>query len=203
MIPWVRLDVATIPGGGELRLLRRGAEFSIMLGTNPLMNSRMSGSEEALANLTCARLAGRRRPHLLIGGLGMGFTLRAALAELPKDAAVTVAELVPKVIEWARGPLAALFGESLDDPRVTLVRGDVADLLREGSHLLLGAGTHAVVFFGHLFGGSHNVVAIARIGTAEPSGQRVGLSGLGSLRGSCGHKRRQQHDHRVLVHSES
>jgi len=129
MIPWVRLDVAAVPGGGELRLMRRGDEFSIMLGTNPLMNSRMSGSERALANLTCARLAGRPRPHLLIGGLGMGFTLRAALAALPAAATVVVAELVPAVIAWAHGPMADLFGTSLADPRVTLREADVAALI--------------------------------------------------------------------------
>jgi len=129
MIPWVRLDVAAVPGGGELRLMRRGDEFSIMLGTNPLMNSRMSGSEQALANLTCARLAGRPRPHLLIGGLGMGFTLRAALAALPAAATVVVAELVPAVIAWAHGPMADLFGTSLADPRVTLREADVAALI--------------------------------------------------------------------------
>jgi spermidine synthase len=129
MVPWVRLDVATIPGGGELRLLRRGAEFSIMLGMNPLMNSRMSGSEQALANLTCARLAGRPRPQLLIGGLGMGFTLRSALAALPAEATVIVAELVPAVIAWAYGPMAELFGSSLADPRLTLHEADVGKLI--------------------------------------------------------------------------
>src|SRR5213083_2815909 len=98
MIPWSVLDTAQVPGGGELRLKQRGAEFSIMLGSNELMNSRLSGSEEALARLACERIAGRRQPQMLIGGLGMGFTLRAALAELPGDAVVTVAELVPAVV---------------------------------------------------------------------------------------------------------
>src|SRR5918994_5965743 len=111
MIPWVLLDTAKIPGdGGELRLKRRGAEFSIMLGANELMNSRLSGSEEALARLSCERIVGRRQPRILIGGLGMGFTLRAALAELGADASVTVAELVPAVVAWARAPMADLFG---------------------------------------------------------------------------------------------
>ncbi len=86
MIAWETLDSAPLPGGGELRLKRRGDEFSIMLGTNELMNSRLSGSEEALATLACVRIDGRPRPHLLIGGLGMGFTLRAAQAVLPKSA---------------------------------------------------------------------------------------------------------------------
>ncbi|TIV03126.1 MAG: hypothetical protein E5W00_21890, partial [Mesorhizobium sp.] len=83
MIPWIQLDSANTPDGGqELRLKRRGPEFSIMLGANELMNSRLSGSEEALARLSCERIVGRRQPRILIGGLGMGFTLRAALAEL-------------------------------------------------------------------------------------------------------------------------
>ncbi len=101
-----------------------------MLGSNELMNSRLSGSEEALARLSIAKLAGRKAPHLLIGGLGMGFTLRAALAELGPAARVTVAELVPEVIAWARGPMAPVFGGCLDDPRVTIHEGDVGALMR-------------------------------------------------------------------------
>jgi len=133
MIPWVQLGAARVPdGGGELRLMRRGAEFSIMAGAIELMNSRLSGSEEALASLTCERLGARASPRILIGGLGMGFTLRAALAILPRDATVTVGELVPEVVAWARGPMAAFHGDSLDDPRVTIVEGDVADLIGGG-----------------------------------------------------------------------
>lgn len=127
MIPWVQLDRASVPDGGELRLMRRGAEFSIMAGSIELMNSRLSGSEEALATLTYARLAGRSRLRVLIGGLGMGFTLRATLAALGPDAGVTVAELVPEVVAWARGPLAAIHGDSLSDPRVTVFEGDVGE----------------------------------------------------------------------------
>ncbi len=131
MIPWVQLDAAKTPDGEqELRLKRRGAEFSIMLGTNELMNSRLSGSEEALARLSCQRIRGRNKPHILIGGLGMGFTLRAALAELDDDAKVTVAELVPAVVAWARGPMAEVFGDCLDDPRVTIAEADVGLLIR-------------------------------------------------------------------------
>jgi spermidine synthase len=131
MIPWVLLDTAKIPGdGGELRLKKRGTEFSIMLGSNELMNSRLSGSEEALAKLSCQRIQGRERPKILIGGLGMGFTLRAALAELGSDAQVTVAELLPAVVAWARGPMAEVFGDSLNDPRVSIHEGDVGRLIR-------------------------------------------------------------------------
>ncbi|KAA9383281.1 spermidine synthase [Neorhizobium galegae] len=131
MLPWIQLDRATIPGeGGELRLKQRGSEFSIMLGSTELMNSRLSGSEEALATLSCERIAGRKNTHMLIGGLGMGFTLRAALGALPDDTRVTVAELVPAVVDWARGPMAEFHKGTLDDPRVDIHVGDVGALIR-------------------------------------------------------------------------
>ena len=126
MIPLEHLDSAQVPGGDELRLMRRGADYMITLDRNELMNSRMSGSEEALATRTAERLAGRKGQHWLIGGYGMGFTLRAALGVLGPDARLTVAELVPKIVEWARGPMAELTEGCLDDPRVTLVEADVA-----------------------------------------------------------------------------
>jgi len=130
MIPWQQIDTARVPGASvELRLMRRGAEFSMMLGQNELMNSRLSGSEEALATLTCRRIAAVKRPHLLIGGLGMGFTLRAALAVLGPEAQITVAELVPAVIAWARGPMADIFGGSLDDPRASICSADVIEVI--------------------------------------------------------------------------
>lgn len=130
MIPWLLIDTAQIPNGeGELRLMRRGAEYSIMSGATELMNSRLSGSEEALASIAFQRLGDRRDLQVLIGGLGMGFTLRAALAELGPGARVAVAELVPAVMDWARGPLAKLFEGSLTDPRVTLHQADVAELI--------------------------------------------------------------------------
>jgi spermidine synthase len=131
VIPWTVLDIAKIPdGGGELRLKQRGQEFSIMLGANELMNSRLSGSEKALATLSCEKIRDRAEPHVLIGGLGMGFTLRAALGELGAEARVTVAELVPAVVAWARGPMADVFKGCLDDPRVAIHDGDVAVLIR-------------------------------------------------------------------------
>ncbi|CAD7040472.1 spermidine synthase [Pseudorhizobium endolithicum] len=131
MLPWTLIDTAKVPGGGdELRLKRRGSEFSIMLGTNELMNSRLSGSEEALARLSIDKIRDRRRPVILIGGLGMGFTLRAALAELPQDARVVVAELVPAVIRWAKNEMAEVFHGCLEDPRVTIVEADVGELIR-------------------------------------------------------------------------
>ncbi|RYE63657.1 MAG: hypothetical protein EOP17_16940 [Rhizobiaceae bacterium] len=123
-----------LPGEeGELRLKQRGQEFSIMLGTNELMNSRLSGSEEALATLAQEKIGKRAKPSMLIGGLGMGFTLRAALAVLPEDAQVTVAELVPTVVDWARGPMAPVFKGCLDDPRVTIFEGDVSELIRSST----------------------------------------------------------------------
>lgn len=130
MIPWVHLDTAAVPDdGGELKLMQRGAEFSIMAGPIELMNSRLSGSEEALATLAGDRIRDRPGPRVLIGGLGMGFTLRAALADLPATAEVTVAELVPAVVDWARGALSGLYGGSLDDPRTRVHVGDVAGLI--------------------------------------------------------------------------
>lgn len=133
MLPWIQLDVATIPGdGGELRLKQRGQEFSIMLGANELMNSRLSGSEEALATLSYERIKTHPKPRILIGGLGMGFTLRAALAILPEDGAIVVAELVPAVVAWARGQMAEVFKGCLDDPRVCIHEGDVGAAIAAG-----------------------------------------------------------------------
>jgi spermidine synthase len=129
------IGTARIPGGEELRLFRRGGDFMIVLDRNELMSSRMRGSEEALATMTCARLREVESPRLLIGGYGMGFTLRAALAALGRDAEVTVVELVPEILAWARGAMAEVTAGCLDDPRVRLVEGDVAALIggREGA----------------------------------------------------------------------
>jgi spermidine synthase len=131
MIPWQQIDKTRVPGAEvELRLMRRGTEFSMMLDQNELMNSRLSGSEEALATLTAKKIEAVKRPHILVGGLGMGFTLRAALAVLGPDARVTVAELVPAVIAWARGPMAELFGGSLSDPRAEIREADVIEVIK-------------------------------------------------------------------------
>jgi spermidine synthase len=134
MIAREHLGTAQVPGGEELRLFRHGRDFIIVLDRNELMNTRMSGSEERLATMTVARLTGHKEPHLLIGGYGMGFTLRAALGVLGADAKVTVAELVPEIVEWARGPMSELTADCLDDPRVRLVYGDVADVIAEGGY---------------------------------------------------------------------
>jgi spermidine synthase len=134
MIPWKLLDTAQVPGnGGEMRLYERDGEFSIRLAGRPgdLMNSRMHGSEDALAEHACARLASLPSPRVLIGGLGLGFTLAAALQRLPARAEVVVAELVPAVVAWNRAQLAALAGRPLEDPRVQVYEGDVGTLIRK------------------------------------------------------------------------
>ncbi len=134
MTPWILLDSASVPGnGGELRLYRRSDEFSIKLsGRGELMNSRVHGSEDALAEQTCARVEMGVAPRLLIGGLGMGFTLAAALRHIGEQGRVVVAELVPSVVAWNRGALGESAGHPLRDPRVTVYEGDVARVLRAG-----------------------------------------------------------------------
>lgn len=133
MIPRELLGTAQVPGGEKLELFSHGRDFMIVLQRNELMSTRMRGSEEALATMSIERLAGRPAPRLMIGGYGMGFTLRAALAKLGPKAHVTVAELVPEIVEWARGPMAELTAGCLDDPRVLLRQGDVADAIVTGS----------------------------------------------------------------------
>ncbi|MDX2456953.1 MAG: hypothetical protein QNL87_05545 [Gammaproteobacteria bacterium] len=132
MTPWIFLDSAQVPGnGGELSLYQRGDEFSIkIVGRGELMNSRIHGSEDALAEHTCARLVNCVKPRLLIGGLGMGFTLAATLQHSSKQAQVDVAELVPAVVVWNRGPLGEHAGHPLLDPRVTVREVDVARILK-------------------------------------------------------------------------
>jgi spermidine synthase len=120
---------ARVPDGVELRLVRNEKDFVILLDRNELMSSDMHASEQALATMTCERIAGVPAPQLLIGGYGMGFTLRAALAVLSCDASVTVAEIVPEIIGWARGPMRDLTAGCLDDPRVLLMMDDVALLI--------------------------------------------------------------------------
>lgn len=118
---------------GELKLYRRGPEFSIRLNNLELMNSRVYGSEQALARLACEELQNAATAKVLVGGLGMGFTLRAALEHLGPHAAVTVAELVPAVVRWNREVLGHLTEHPLRDDRTTLFEGDVAEVLRQPS----------------------------------------------------------------------
>ncbi len=131
MIPWTLLDRALIPdNGGELTLYKRGGELLIRADMRELMSSRAHASEEALSRLACARIGLRRRARVLVGGLGMGFTLAAALRSLRSDAEVVVAELVPAVVQWNRIYLGHLAGFPLEDRRTVVREGDVADLLR-------------------------------------------------------------------------
>ncbi|MDY7115816.1 hypothetical protein RAN53_05605 [Halomonas sp. SSL-5] len=133
MAKFETIGTASIPGkGSELRLLQRNDEFSIRIVGAPgeLMNTRLHGSEDALAELACQRVAERPAARVLVGGLGMGFTLAAALAALGEDAEVVVAELVPGVVEWNHGPLGAAAGYPLNDPRTRVSLGDVGALLR-------------------------------------------------------------------------
>ena len=132
MNPRELLATAQIPGGDEMRLYRRGEDHMILLERTELMSTRMSGSEEALATLTAQRLGTKPRQRWLIGGYGMGFTLRAALKALRADAEVTVAELVPEIMDWAKGPMEALNATGLADKRTRIHMGDVADPIREG-----------------------------------------------------------------------
>jgi spermidine synthase len=128
------IGVAEVPDGPPLRLVRHGRDFIIMLERNELMSTRMRGSEIALATETCRRLGARAAPRLLIGGYGMGFTLRAALAALDETASIVVAELVPGIVDWARGPMHDLTAGCLDDPRVELRLEDVAVAIAAGGY---------------------------------------------------------------------
>lgn len=132
MNPWNLIDTAEIPGSsGELRLYQRADEHSIAIsGEGELMSSRLFGSEQALAELGCAPVAGRAGARVLVGGLGMGYTLAAALRQLGADAEVVVAELVPAVVRWNREYLGAHAGHPLEDARVTVREGDIARILK-------------------------------------------------------------------------
>ena len=130
MNPWQLIGRAQTPGGGaELVLYQRDSEFSLKADNLELMNSRVYGSEEAMARLGCQNLAKRPRARVLIGGLGMGYSVRTALDILGEDARVVVAELVPAVVEWNRGVLADLAGRPLDDRRTELREADVVQLI--------------------------------------------------------------------------
>lgn len=128
MLPRETIATAAIPGGETLTLVSHGKDFVVMLGREELMGTRMQFSEEQLAELTLERVT-TQRPRVLIGGYGLGFTYRAALARLPEHGSVTVAEVVPDVLDWARGPLAHLTGNSFADTRGEVVIADVAALI--------------------------------------------------------------------------
>ena len=135
MKTWKLLDTAHTPGSEEeLRLYQRDTEFSITTDNFELMNSRSYGSEEALAALACQKITNYPQARVLIGGLGMGYTVRSALNELGPKAQVVVAELVPEVVKWNRGILSDLAGAPLDDDRVTLCEADVAQMIRTSKY---------------------------------------------------------------------
>lgn len=127
MIPWEEIERAEVPGGEEEVILRkRGTEFSIRVAATELMNSRIHGSEDALAELTCSRISRKPGRRILLGGLGMGYTLAAALQHSEDDSLITVAELIPAVIRWNRQHLGHLAGNPLADGRVFVRQEDVA-----------------------------------------------------------------------------
>jgi spermidine synthase len=131
MIPWRLIDTASVPGSGHtLRLYQREDEYSIRGDGFELMNSRLHGSEETLAQLACQRLADCSHPRILIGGLGMGYTLAAALKHLGANSQVVVAELLPAVVQWNYGPIGHLAGHPLTDKRVTVREIDVMMTLK-------------------------------------------------------------------------
>jgi spermidine synthase len=132
MIPWRQLDRAQVPGGeGEMCLYARGAEFSIRVAAQELMNSRVYASEDALSEIGCGRVAERKHARVLIGGLGMGYSLRSALTALGPDAKVVVAELVPAVVRWNREHFGHLANHPLRDRRVVVREDDVGAVMAE------------------------------------------------------------------------
>ena len=135
MKPWILVGQTAAPDGTPLALQSRDGEFLLLADGKPLMSSRMHASEDALATLGCRRLKALPAPQVLIGGLGMGFTLRAALDLLPPAATVVVAELVPAVVTWNHGPLGPLAGHPLDDARVRIEQTDVAIAVRSNRGL--------------------------------------------------------------------
>lgn len=131
MIPLIEIARARVPGQteGDITLLKRGSEFSIRTAGKELMNSRLHASEALLARLACDRLERRTGRRILIGGLGMGYTLAAALEQSPPDTHITVSELVPAVVEWNRKYIGHLAGRPLDDPRVSIAQEDIAETI--------------------------------------------------------------------------
>jgi spermidine synthase len=130
MKPVELLGRTRTPEGEEMTLTRHGSEYVILASGQSLMSSRMHGSEEALATFACGRARTLEAPSVLVGGLGMGFTLRATLDLLPPGATVVVSELVPAVVDWNRGPLGPLARHPLKDRRVVVDVNDVATTLR-------------------------------------------------------------------------
>lgn len=169
--PGTVVDTARIPGGGYLTLVQHDQDYEILLDDGEqLMGSWAYHSEEKLATLVAERLGAKAR-RVLIGGLGMGFTLAAARAAFPRDAAITVAELVPKIVTWAEGPLAHIFGDSLSDPRVALEIRDVHDVIVDP-----GAAFDAILL--DVDNGPDGVVHLANERLYSPWGLRAARTAL-------------------------
>ena len=176
---WDLLDSAVGAYGQEISLLRRGLEYSVEVDDSVLMNSESHHSEDELARLGCARCRGREDQRVLVGGLGMGFTLRAALDTVGTDARVDVSELFPEVVTWNRGPLAFLAGSPLSDPRVTVRVGDVGALLDDSPDtydaILLDVDNGPVAFSAESNEGLYGVAGIERLARALRPGGMVAV----------------------------
>lgn len=174
MKPWELLGRTRTPEGEDMTLMRRDGEYVILANGRSLMSSRMHGSEEAMATLACRRIRTTEAPRVLVGGLGMGFTLRATLDLLPPDAAVVVAELVPAVVDWHRGPLGPLAGHPLKDKRVVVDVGDVAATLRANpgrfDAVLLDVDNGPAAFTASHNGGLYDDRGLAAVRAALKSG---------------------------------
>jgi spermidine synthase len=183
MKPWIRIGEGQTPDGTVLELCQRGDEMMIRAGGQALMGSRSSGSESALAQLAIEKLGARAGARVLIGGLGCGYTLRAGLDRLQADASVRVAELVPAVVTWNRGPLAGLAGRPLDDPRVTVVTADVANLVRSSSRafdvILLDVDNGPIAFADHGNAWLYSHRGLCRVARALAPGGVLGVWSAG------------------------
>jgi spermidine synthase len=175
MKPWELLGETRTPEGSDVRLTRQDDEYVILVDGRTLMSSRRHGSEDALAALACAHLRSAGEPHVLVGGLGMGFTLRATLDLLPPDATVTVVELLPAVIEWNRGSLGPLAGYPLNDRRVRIEVGDVGVALRGSapsgySAILLDVDNGPAAFTATINGGLYDNAGVSAARAALAQG---------------------------------
>jgi spermidine synthase len=174
MVPWEVLGEATAPDGTQMSLTRRGHEYVILAKGKSLMSNRMHGSEEALATLGLANLPTPAAPHVLVGGLGMGYTLRATLDHLPATAQVDVAELLPAIVEWNRGPLGPLADHPLMDRRARIVPGDVARTLGDNAGrydaILLDVDNGPAAFTTDFNGGLYDNAGVATAKAALKAG---------------------------------
>lgn len=179
MKPWKELGRTDTPDGSDMRLTERDGEFEILVNGRTLMSSRTHGSEEALATLACRDLATVERPRVLVGGLGMGFTLRATLDLLPPGAIVTVAELVPAVVEWNRGPVASLANHPLSDKRVRIQVTDVGLTLRANrgqfDAILMDVDNGPAAFTSRENGGLYDNAGVAAAYTALKTSGRLAV----------------------------